>query len=70
MVNRTARALLRATERMAAARAERDRLIVQMSAEGASSRQIAECAGMTHAGVALVLQRMAPQRPEKPRQVS
>lgn len=55
----TARALARIALRLHADKIERDRLIVQMSAEGASSRQIAEVAGMTHAGVALVLRRAA-----------
>ena len=60
MLETTARALSRVARRLYDAKAERDRLIVQASAEGASSREIAEVAGITHAGVQKVLHKMAP----------
>lgn len=40
--------------------AERNRLIVQMREEGATLREIAEAASMTHAGVSKIVTRLSP----------
>lgn len=52
-----ARAIRRAAERAAEATTERDRLIVAASQSGASLREIAEHAGMTHTGVMKIVRR-------------
>ena len=59
MASETLTALRRARARVERARADRDRLVVQAHAEGASLRTIGDAAGLSHVGVAKLLARLA-----------
>lgn len=52
-----ARALTRAADKLEAATTERNRLIVEAHQDGASLREIAEHAGITHVGVRKIIQK-------------
>lgn len=54
----TAKALARVARQLHADKTERDRLIVQMRSEGGTLREIAEVAGVTHAGVQRIVVRV------------
>lgn len=54
---RRAVALQTAVREMLAARRKRDRLIIQCHADGASLREIAQLAGLSHAGVKKIIER-------------
>ena len=54
---KTARALKRAADQIAAATAERNRLIVEAHRDGASLREIEKHAGISHVGVLKIVRR-------------
>lgn len=56
----TARLLASQARKAREATARRDALIRQMRAEGASLREIAQAAGLTHTGIARILARQNP----------